>query len=496
MAGSGTYTTYNSDGSVKNVQTATQYHASNAAAISSGQDTPIGVGGTIVQVPITAASTPASPTTLYYGTSPTGQPVYESSKPGGTVNPSQAIPAPYSSGGNPTPAPSPVAPIANPTFPPANVGTPTLPIPQAPNVADQFNQSLATQLQAQQAQLQQALQTQQANYQTKIDALNKQQSDVQTMMDTGLASENSTMQQEVTQKQQALQTEQQQFQASYDAKTALISEMNGLLTTGNQVIQQMKDTTGLSSIMSPRISQTMSDVTARAGVIQTLLSAYDGQIGVAQSQLKTTVDTITSIATDQINYYQNVISFYSSQEAKNATLLATLTNDQQKYVDAQISQLQDQVKNTQATADLITKAMLDPTTALAYNKAGVSLTDTPAQINYKLSMYEQAQQNVWGTPVLKGGDYIQTNKVTGETRTVVSNVSNPSSPTNLNGQNYSRGTMGAKQFVELSVQRAGLTYEQALAKIPAGKVGVVDNATGQIGYIDNTEYNTKQYTYL
>lgn len=104
MAGSGTYTTYNSNGSVKSVQTATQYRASNAAAISSGQDTPVGVSGTIQVAPAVMAAqynTPAptaapAPSTLFYGVDKNGNPVYESSSPSGVVDPSKAIAAPYS----------------------------------------------------------------------------------------------------------------------------------------------------------------------------------------------------------------------------------------------------------------------------------------------------------------------------------------------------------------------------------------------------------------
>lgn len=238
----------------------------------------------------------------------------------------------------------------------------------------------------------------------------------------------------------------------------------------------------------------MTDVQAQAGVISAALSAYSDQIGLAQNQLKSATDAITSIASDQINYYQNIVSFYNNQQKTNDTQIVSLTKTQQTYIDGQIQILQDQVTQTQQTATQISQAMLNPTTALAYAKAGVSLTDSPALINQKLATYAQAQQMQWSAPKAVGGDYIQTNTVTGETRTVVSNVSGGTpSPTN---PSYAKGTMASKQYVELSLQRAGLQYQNALSQVPAGKVGVIDNATGQIGSILPTEYNTKQYTYL
>ena len=282
-------------------------------------------------------------------------------------------------------------PVTNPLNPPTGITPPTPPVTTSTSAVDTFNQGLAATLDAQKAQLQAGYDQQIAAYQTKIDALNKQQSDLQTLQDNGMLQENNAMQQEVQAKQAALATEQQQFQDQYNTKQNLINEMNGLLTTGNQLVEQMQNTTGLASIQNPRITQTMSDVTARAGVINSLLNAADGQISVAQSQLKTTVDTLTSIANDQINYYQNIVSFYAKQSSDNISQLATLTSDQKTFIDAKLSDLQTTVNNTQATYDYIQKAMVDPATAEVFNKAGVSLTDSIPQINQKLATYQQTE---------------------------------------------------------------------------------------------------------
>lgn len=333
------------------------------------------------------------------------------------------------------------APISNPLTPPTTTGAFTPPAATAPTMADQFNTSLAGTLQSQRDQLANAYKTQAANYQQQIDALKQQNSDAQQAQELGLASEQSTIGQETQAKQAALDEEKQQFEANYQARQALTGRLETLLTTGQQLIEEQRNTTGLASIMNPRLSKTMADVQGEAGVITATLSAYDTQIGIAQNQLKTSLDAITSIYGDQISYWQNVISFYNDREKTNDAQIASLSKDEQAYVDAQIGILQDNISNTQQTAQLVQKAMLDPQTALAYAQAGVSLTDSPAQINQKLAMYAQAQAKasgtLWSKPVLLGGDYVQYNAQTGESRTVVSNATtaggstSTSSPTPL-----------------------------------------------------------------
>lgn len=439
---------------------------------------------------------------------PTGQHIVTTSAPDtGFVNPFGSAPAsapiaPSPVPGQATPPPAapisapPMSPIGNPVNPPTNSGTPAPINASAPTLADQFNTSISSTLSTQQQQLQDAYKSQQATYQKQIDDLNTKDTELQQLQDAGMLSEKSTIAQEAADKRAALDEYQKQFEENYSARVSLTGRLSTLLNNGQQIIEQIKGTSGLSSIMNARISETMANVQGEAGVISATLAAYDGNIGEAQSHLTTTLSAITSIYGDQISYWKNVIDFYSGQAKDNSAKIASLSNDQQKYIDAQLATLNEKVATTQATAKIIQDAMLDPTKALAYARAGVSLTDSPAQISQKLATYEQAQQNVWSAPKLVGGDYIQTNKLTGETRTSVSNVPTPPGTPAPGGPNYSKGTMSAKQYVELSLQRAGLQYEAALAKVPAGKVGVVDNASGQIGYIDPTEYNTKQYTYL
>lgn len=60
----------------------------------------------------------------------------------------------------------------------------------------------------------------------------------------------------------------------------------------------------------------------------------------------------------------------------------------------------------------------------------------------------------------------------------------------------SKGKLSDKKFVEQSLNTAGLDYNTILSQIPADKIGVIDNATGQVGFIDAGEYDSSLYTKL
>lgn len=60
----------------------------------------------------------------------------------------------------------------------------------------------------------------------------------------------------------------------------------------------------------------------------------------------------------------------------------------------------------------------------------------------------------------------------------------------------SKGSQDDKTFVESTLKAAGKSYDQVTKDIPAGQKGVIDNSTGAIGYIPESEFDPKQYTSL
>ncbi len=315
----------------------------------------------------------------------------------------------YDSTGNAVVA-APAAPtmssIPNVTTPPSSgaAGFTTQNGTAASSVAN-YTASVGATLDSQNAALKATNDAQIANYQAQIDANNQKQSDLQTLQDNNMLSENSTVANETAAKTAALQTEQQQYTDNYNAITTLAAKASALVDTSTALTDQMRNTTGLASIMNPRISQTAADLTAQLGVINGAVAIYKGQIGDAQNQLQSATAAITSIYNDQLNYYKAVNDYYQTQQDNTAKITATLTADQKTFIDANIKQLSDQIASTQATADYISKAMIDPTTALTFAKAGVTLNDTIPQIQQKLQTQLASEQAVANNDAMTKAGY-------------------------------------------------------------------------------------------
>lgn len=288
-----------------------------------------------------------------------------------------------------------VTPIPSTVTPPSSTsGTgPALPTQQATTTATTYLNSVGSNLDAVKAQLDASNKAAIADKQTQIDSLNQNQTEIQQLEDNNMLSEGSTVAQETSDKQAALATEQKQQQDNYDANQALITEMDGLVQTGSETLATLQNTVGGTvGFMNAQQAKTVSDITARVGLIQSVISARNGQIGQAQAQLTSSLNAITSIATDQMNYYKAIQTYYDTQKTDNASQITKLTTEQQTYINSQIKQQEDAVTNAQATATNIQNAMLDPTKALAYAKAGVTLNDTIPEINQKLAVQAYAQE--------------------------------------------------------------------------------------------------------
>lgn len=59
-----------------------------------------------------------------------------------------------------------------------------------------------------------------------------------------------------------------------------------------------------------------------------------------------------------------------------------------------------------------------------------------------------------------------------------------------------KGQQSSKSFVENTLNKSGTDYNSFVSKVPAGKIPVVNNQTGQLGHILPAEYNSATYTKL
>lgn len=59
-----------------------------------------------------------------------------------------------------------------------------------------------------------------------------------------------------------------------------------------------------------------------------------------------------------------------------------------------------------------------------------------------------------------------------------------------------KGNMSSSDYVEKVLTNQGLSYQSVLNTVPSGYRGVIDNSTGEIGYIPAEEFNSQLYTAL
>lgn len=63
-----------------------------------------------------------------------------------------------------------------------------------------------------------------------------------------------------------------------------------------------------------------------------------------------------------------------------------------------------------------------------------------------------------------------------------------------NNATNGKGNLTSSQYVEKVLSSKGIKYDSLASKVPAGKIGVIDNNTGDIGYISESEYSVSKYT--
>ena len=182
---------------------------------------------------------------------------------------------------------------------------------------------------------------------------------------------------------EAKQREELYINKNFEDNQKLIDELDSLLTEGNNLVTQQQNVTGLAAIRNPRVQKTMNDVAARAGVIEAVINARNGQIAVAENLIDRSVNAIAADRKDQLSYYETVLEL-------NRQDILSLDSKSQKLADDQVNLIKTDLARAQETADYIKKLMVDPGTASLLGEAGVSLNDNIQSINSKLT---KAQAN-------------------------------------------------------------------------------------------------------
>ena len=262
--------------------------------------------------------------------------------------------------------------------------TPNLPIPQTDIIQNEQSVAIGAQVQSDRTALDTRLKNDIETVQSKIDKSNQNINELTSLQAEGIDNVGEILQPFRNDLENS-ERDRLFINQNFQENQSLVDELDGLLTQGNELIKQQKEITGLAAIRNPRIDKTISDVNARAGVIQAVISARNGQINVASTLIDRSLSAMNADKQDQLAYYNTLINFYEGQKDDEGNKLVTLEKDKKDFLNAQISLLDRDLAQSEQNAQNIKDLMTDPDTALFMSKAGITLNDTPEQVNAKMA---------------------------------------------------------------------------------------------------------------
>jgi hypothetical protein len=293
----------------------------------------------------------------------------------------------------------PVSPILNTNnVPPSSYVGYTPPAPTASGAASNYimnaNTNLAqsqSNLASQQQQAQSIATQQQAAQKALDEAISARQSELENKQaweknnQTSILDQVKSLTEPFRKTYEDTQREALSVNENFKQNQTLVNELQTLLQEGNDLIAQQKGVTGLSSIRNPRINQTIDAVNARAGVLQAVMAARNSQISVATNLIDRGLNALSADKQDQLSYYNTILELGNNR-------LLNLDKQSQEVANAKITQLENQLKTSQLSAEYIKKLMTTPDSATYIANAGVTLNDSVDTINSKLATYGNQEE--------------------------------------------------------------------------------------------------------
>lgn len=298
--------------------------------------------------------------------------------------------------------------IPSPTPAPTPTSAPTPPTPKAPAVLDSYFTSSTENVANTRKSLEDSykeqiknIETQKAEAQKNYDDLNNKQ---EVLLDTNV----KPLLEPFRQKLETTDRERLYVNENFEANQSLVRELESLLTEGNNLIKSQKSQPLVLGVLNKKVAKTMADVSARVGVIESVMSARSGQIAEAYRLIDRSVDAITADRSDELDYYKTIYDFYEGQKDTEGNKVLNLDKDQAEFVKARIGLLENDLNEAQKSADYLKTLMTDPDSALFIAKAGVTLNDTPEEINKKMSAQAERDSitDAKNEMALKGYKYV------------------------------------------------------------------------------------------
>jgi hypothetical protein len=163
-----------------------------------------------------------------------------------------------------------------------------------------------------------------------------------------------------------------------EKRRQMTSELEGLLNRSNAILNREAGLPVGQRVISARNTNALNDIVARAGVIEAVFSAIDGNISQAQSFISQAQDTIAQQWRDTQNYYGTILQL-SSQKLLN------LDKEEKEIAERELSIAEADYARSLETSEYIKSLMIDPESAQFIADAGVKLNDSIEEINEKMA---------------------------------------------------------------------------------------------------------------
>lgn len=282
--------------------------------------------------------------------------------------------------------------ITTPTPAPQITVTPKLPEPKAGEVQQSFLTSVSETAQKTRGSVEEAFHRERDRLDEKIKASEEKIADLTEQEEVLLETDVKPLLDPFREELEESERERLHVNENFEANQKLVNELDQLLTEGNELIRGERSRFASRASIAAGTAKAMEDVSARAGVIQAVISARNGQINQAFTMIDRTVGAINADRQDQLTYYQTILDFYQDQKETEEGKLISLKKEDREFMAAEISLLERDMKKAEEFAENIKEAMVDPDTALLYAQAGVKLTDSPEEIAKKIGEATYAQE--------------------------------------------------------------------------------------------------------
>lgn len=275
---------------------------------------------------------------------------------------------------------------------PSPLKAPSLPQPTAPQENESFFSSLT-------GTVDKTRKTLESAYKTQIDQINKQQEASQKKIDDITDKQEALLETDVEPLLQPFREDLENkerkrlyIDENFEANQKLTNELDALLTEGNKLVSLEKERAIPNVFVTANVNKKMSDIAARAGVIEAVMNARNGQIAQAYNMIDRSVSAITADRQDRLSYYETVLNFYQNQKDEEGNRLLKLDGREETFVNEQINLLKNDLEQAETTSNYIKSLMIDPESARFMADAGVTLNDTVEQVQAKIAEQSRREE--------------------------------------------------------------------------------------------------------